>query len=148
VAFGNVTTAGTFSGEYFHSPTTSMLNTILGSEAAGKINFELGPMPQLWTLDFTGSFLDGAVTTFRYDPLAIGPGPEADVRIMHYVNGRWETPAGQIVDTSAHTISVSLNSFSPFLIAATVPEPATTVLLAIVAMGLLLQRRVVTSSQH
>src|SRR6478672_11212206 len=62
VALGPVTVAGKLSGEFYHSATFPMIGTVVGSDAADKINFDLGPLPQLWTFSFTGGFSGGALT--------------------------------------------------------------------------------------
>ena len=138
VTFPLIVEGGTFTGEFYESMTGSMLENLIGSEAAGMINFGMGPLPQLWTLNFTGQFEDGALVTFRYDPAGLTVEQEAEIRIKHFKNGQWMTPAGQLVDTDANTISVMLDSFSPFLLSVPVPEPSCNalILIGMAALGL------------
>ena len=59
--------------------------------------------------------------TFHYDPSLLGTGvsPSA-LQIKHYNSstGQWETPP-QTIDTTADTITVTVTSFSPFMLGGT-----------------------------
>ena len=51
--------------------------------------------------------------TIRYDDTVLAAGEEALLSIVHFSNGAWETPA-QILDMQANTVTLTVNSFSPF----------------------------------
>jgi hypothetical protein len=68
--------------------------------------------------------------TIHYDDSVLAPGEEALLSIAHFSNGKWETPQ-QVLDTQANTVTVTVNSFSPFaLVTTAVPLPPTAWLLA------------------
>ncbi len=46
----------------------------------------------------------------------------------------------QVIDMDANTITVSVEDFSPFVLAEAVPEPSTFLLLATAGLGLLLEQ--------
>jgi hypothetical protein len=79
--------------------------------------------------------------TFSYDPdlLPAGVAP-AELLILHYVDGGWETLAPIALDAGAHTLTVQTDSLSPFVLGA-VPEPATLGLLAVGAVAMIHRRR-------
>ena len=125
-----ITTDGTLTGNYSTTTAANLAQTI-GAAAAGQINFALaGTTVQLWDVQFTGVLQGTNTVVFHYDPTLIGSTPESDLRIEHFVNGAWVVPAGEVVDTVAHTITVQADSFSPFVLSQ-VPEPASAVLVGI-----------------
>lgn len=87
---------------------------------------------------------DGAAQTItiRYDDSVLAAGEEALLSIVHFTNGAWETPA-QILDMQANTVTLTVNSFSPFALvsAAAVPLPPAAWLLGS-SLLLLARRRV------
>jgi hypothetical protein len=88
-------------------------------------NFQLtgGGTPQIWNLNFDGTFDGLATVVFNYDPNLVGGGP---LSIIHFndSSGAWENLGG-IVDALYHTITVETSSFSPFAVVEAVPEPST-----------------------
>ena len=44
--------------------------------------------------------------------------------IVHFVNGAWETPQPQVLDTIANSITVTVDNFSPFALVAVPLPPA------------------------
>ncbi len=78
---------------------------------------------QYWDLKFDGSFTGPANLTFFYDESNLPPGFSESVFIIYHHNGAdWEM-LPSVVDSDANSITVSTDSFSPFLLG--VPEPST-----------------------
>lgn len=129
-----ITSNGNLTAGYAATSTANLADTI-GAAAAGQINFALaGSTVQAWDVQYTGVLTGTNTVVFHYDPTLIGNTPEADLRIEHFVNDAWVVPAGQVVDTTAHTITFQTDSFSPFVLAQ-VPEPSSVALLAIGALA-------------
>ena len=83
---------------------------------------------QLWDVGFSGAFAGSTDLVLHYDPALLGDTPESMLAVYHYENGAWQLPAGEVVDTSAHTITVPADSLSPFVLSE-VPEPGSLALL-------------------
>ena len=62
--------------------------------------------------------------TFNYDESLLAPGEEDLLSIVHFVNGAWETPQPQVLDTIANSITVTVDNFSPFALVAVPLPPA------------------------
>lgn len=138
--FADVSSSGTFSSVYTQSVSEEHLATIVGGAATDAINFALATQPaQAWSLHFNGDATGDRLIVVSYDDSSI-LGDEADVRIRHFVDGVWVTPAGQIVDTVNNTITFSTDSFSPFVLS-TVPEPSSCMLAVIGVAALIAVRR-------
>lgn len=121
--FGAVTNAGRFSADYFQPVDSQALALRIGDAAASAVDFNLaGATSQVWQLEFSGGFTNGATLVFHYDDAGL-TAPESSLQIRHFVNGIWETPS-QSLDTVSNTITLSANSFSPFILASPVPEPS------------------------
>ncbi len=129
----------------FSTISPADLSQAVGATAAAQVNFALaGPTVQAWDIQYTGTVAGANTVVFHYDPSLIGSTPESELRIEHFENGAWVMPAGQVVDTVAHTITIETDGFSPFVLAQVpVPEPASIVLLALggVAIGVWRRRR-------
>jgi hypothetical protein len=147
VAAGRSPTAGnvqvvfsTTSGGTLTNTNSLLTPSGLGSNI-GTVNFELPTsdgLAQTWDLVYTGTFTGSATVTFHYDLSDLSPSIDpTDLQIEHYTNGQWVSLSG-IVNPIADTITVSTNSFSPFVLAA-LPEPGSLMILA--GGGLLLLRR-------
>lgn len=135
-----VTGNGALTSTYAATAVAGLGQTI-GSGAAQQINFALpGTTAQAWDIQFSGTLAGTNTVVLHYDPTLIGSTPEDQLRIEHYVNGQWVVPAGQVVDTAAHTITFQSDSFSPFVLAQT-PEPGSLLLMALAGAGLLVVRR-------
>ncbi|HEY4308704.1 MAG TPA: PEP-CTERM sorting domain-containing protein [Pirellulales bacterium] len=123
-----IVTNGDLTSTYTATSATNLAQTI-GPAAAGQINFALaGSTVQAWEVQYTGTLQGTNTVVFHYDPTLIGNTPESELRIEHFVNGAWAVPAGEVVDTVAHTITLQADSFSPFVLSQ-VPEPSSVVLI-------------------
>lgn len=79
---------------------------------------------QLYDIDLVGGDGGSQTVIFEYDENLLAPGDEPLLSIVHFTNGLWETPF-QTLNTDANTISVTVDSFSPFALVTTpVPLPA------------------------
>ncbi len=136
VMFDNVTADGMANVDY------AAIQSWDNPERFGIAGFDYTPVgsrPQIWDVEFDGTF-DGEVTlTFCYDELLLEGISEEDLRIAHYADGQWELLTNLALDPAANTITVSADTLSPFLL--TVPEPTTFGLLLLSATGLLRRRR-------
>lgn len=121
--FPGLTTTGTLSSSFYEPGTPAEIAQTLAALNAGQSTFILPGAPaQIWDLDFTGSFTGNATVTLSYNPASVTVGPSL-LRIRHWTGEAWETPANQVVDPVAHTITFDTDSFSPFLLTV-VPEPS------------------------
>ena len=142
VSFSNVTDAGFFNVEY-NTPTLAELSTYLPPGAAPLVDFGLPGDPlQVWDLDFDGTFAGLATVTFGYDDTILTI-PETSLGMYHYDDDLdvWEyISTGFIIDTVANTITIDLDSFSPFMLGAApiaaVPEPSAASMAAVGLLGL------------
>ena len=135
-----ITANGNLTSGYAATSATNLADTI-GTAAAGQINFALaGSTVQAWDVQYTGVLTGTNTVVFHYDPTLIGTTPESELRIEHFVNGAWFVPAGQIVDTTAHTITFQTDSFSPFVLSQ-VPEPSSIALLMLGTLFVTCARR-------
>jgi hypothetical protein len=100
-------------------------------------NFQVagGATPQLWSVDFDGTFTGLATLTFNYDPAAVANPSLLSVLHFNESLNQWENLGG-VVDAQNHTITVETSSFSPFVMVETVPEPSTLVLACFAALAL------------
>jgi len=119
--------------------TISLLATDHG-EVQGDV-----PDSPLGYFEIDGSAFDfgtgNVVLTFRYDDAKMGELTPEELAIYHYTGGSW-VDVTDSVDGLNHTLtSVGVDSFSPFAVAAAVPEPATMALLMLGGLGLLRKRR-------
>ncbi len=99
--------------------------------------------PQIWNVEYDGSLNGGTATVvFHYDPNNLPNGVlESDLVMWHYnkISNVWEHSSASDLNIADHTISYTVDSFSPFELgtALAVPEPSTVTLFALGAMGLL-----------
>lgn len=95
---------------------------------------------QLFEIEFEGSFSGNVRLTLGYDPSVLPDGfDERTLRVYHWSDDKWRDLGGE-VDPLANTITVYTSSFSPFAIAAAVPEPAEYAML-LAGLGLLIVLR-------
>jgi len=142
--FASVTGAGTMSinlnsidGDDFDSFISSL-------GATSPTVFASPTDPALvWDINFDGTFAGTVDLTFGYDDSAFLFGAEEDLIIGHYVNDMWEVLPVVSQDLVNNTITVSTDSFSPFMLGMPVPEPSTYALatLGLLGLGLLGRRR-------
>jgi hypothetical protein len=140
--FSSVPSSGTLETTYATGTNGVSLAALAGAEAAtAAANFKLpGNSLQAWDVSLNGgSFTGTADLVFNYDPALIGNGtPASSLAILHWDDGGWVTPPGEIVDAADHVIMVPVSSFSPFLLTETaspVPEPSTFALIGAGAAG-------------
>ncbi|MGE0441940.1 MAG: Ig-like domain-containing protein [Gemmatimonadales bacterium] len=69
------------------------------------------------------TFSSAATVTVRYDPAKLPPWalPE-DLALYHYAGGAWVKLPDLVVDETAHTVTASTTSFSPFAIGTRLPR--------------------------
>lgn len=106
--------------------------------------FAPGGRLQLFDIEFEGSFSGQVRLTLGYDPSVLPEGFDShNLRVYHWVDGEWQDLGGE-VDVLAHTITFYADSFSPFAVAAAVPEPAqyATMLVGLLLLGASGRRRV------
>ncbi|MBC7784128.1 MAG: hypothetical protein H7144_09830 [Burkholderiales bacterium] len=141
-SFDNVTSAGVFSADFFRPDDTEELAIRIGAQAAATANFDIESAgSQVWTLEFSGDFANDVDLVFHYDPDGLTPSAEAELLIQHFENGQWFTPL-QTLNMTANTITLSANSFSPFVLSAgPLPEPGSAMILIGALAGLVRCRR-------
>lgn len=121
--FDAVTNGGRFSADYFQAVSGQGLAIRIGDAAANAVDFNFaGATSQVWQVEFSGAFTGSTTLVFHYDDTGLLV-PEDSLQIRHFVNGAWETPS-QSLNTVSNTITLSANSFSPFILASPVPEPS------------------------
>ena len=115
VAFPN-TTGGIFTVDY--EPITQDVffdRLSQGEFPFNDVNFFIPTDPfQLWNVSYSGSFDAPIELVFGYNDDSLVPGQsEDDLAIFHFENNQW-VPLPGIVDTLNNTITVAVNSLSPF----------------------------------
>jgi glucose/arabinose dehydrogenase len=143
VTFDNITLSEEFGSQYVVEPISS-----LDAGIAASINFPLASDPvQRWQVDFFGEFTGNATLTFHYDDLNLLV-PESELNIYHLVNDNWELLPVVSRDALGNLITVTTDSFSPFLLGGTlsasagiVPEPGTLLGVCCCTLGLLTVRK-------
>jgi hypothetical protein len=139
--FSQPTTGGTLSVQQV--PNETGLSAAAVAAAATNPVFALSTQalsaaPQIWNVDFTGQ-LSGASATlvFHYDASLLPQGlDESTLGIWHFNSNTSHWDFGGIVDANADTIAFTTNSFSPFELGVTVPEPSSIVLSTFGLIGL------------
>jgi hypothetical protein len=138
--FGAAATPGTFSAEQI--PLEGLSTAGVSAESlnhafALSLNSFGGAqgVQQVWNVEYSGQ-LNGPVTlTFDYDPSTLPAGTDqTKLGIWHFISSLDQWQFGGTVDTVNHTITVTTNSFSPFVLG--VPEPSSLVLAAFGFIGL------------
>ncbi|MCG3180185.1 MAG: hypothetical protein BIFFINMI_02542 [Phycisphaerae bacterium] len=138
-SFDNLGDDGNFYAKYSLADTSEIAEHVAEGEFTTP-DFLIPGQLQLWDLEFSGSY-DGAIhLVFAYDPSALPPGTdESLLDIYHFDGGAW-VPLGGTVDIFNHTISVNVDSLSPFAVGE-VPEPGTLLLLTAAGAILTATRR-------
>jgi len=105
---------------------------------------------QAWDLEFGSGSFTTAQLVFGYDDTGLTLAQEQGLFVYHRVNGEWVAEA-TTVDTVANTLSITTDSFSPFLMAGVpgsaplsasiVPEPSSGLLLAMGLVALSARRK-------
>ena len=138
-----VTFASAGGGTFSNTNSLTTLSTLASQTAP--VNFLLpttSGLAQEWDLSFNGTFTGSATLTFHYDPSTLAPGLDpSTLQIEHFTSGQWVALSG-IVDPVADTITVSTNSFSPFVLAA-VPEPSALAFLSLAGASVLRRKRAI-----
>ena len=130
--FGNVTAVGTLTSTYLEANSLDQLQQFTGTNLA----FDAGGILQAWDLSFSGTFSGSATITLHYDPTTLNGTPESELIVWHFVDhNHWEKVAGEVIDTNAHTVTFTTDSFSPFALG--VPEPSSLTLAGLGAFGLI-----------
>jgi len=140
MTFAEVTGIGTVQAEGI---TFALLTPQAQSDFLGVEGYDLaGSTPQLWNLGFDGEFTGGATVMFGYDPAPLaeaGVNPE-DLKVLKRddATGEIQVLTPTVVDSVNHTLTVDVDSFSTFgLAASAVPEPSSLLLGAFAVMFLL-----------
>ena len=114
--FDNVTSEGTFYGDYSEADEVEMTER----KNDGQFALPTFPQPigttstQLWNLNYSGSHNGLIHLTFAYDPTLLPAGfNENNLTIYHYNGVLWEKLICT-VDPVAHKIATSASSLSPF----------------------------------
>jgi hypothetical protein len=137
--FSQPTTGGTFSAQQVPDQTglSQAALAAAGTNPLFLVSTDtLAANPQIWNVDFTGDLNGASVTlVFNYDPLLLPPGlDESTLGVWHYNTTLDAWQFGGTVDTLAHTVTYTTDSFSPFVLG--VPEPSALVLAAAGAISL------------
>jgi hypothetical protein len=124
------------SGGNFQSTYRTETALALSAQTA-PLNFTfaaLNGQGQMWDLAYDGTINGGATVTFSYDPTLLPSDLDKNLLgIYHFTNGAWVPLAGS-VNTSADTITVTTDSFSPFALAV-VPEPSIALIPLVALLG-------------
>ncbi len=137
-----------FTASYTETPTSDV---DLSQYIFDGFDFMLpGENMQLWDLDYTGTLDLGEVVdlVFSFDPSSMALEELDALDIFHFADGAWVAMGG-IVDLANGTITVSADSFSPFVLGttgggsmiATAPEPTTLALMGLGLAGIGWKRR-------
>ncbi len=112
----DVTEDGTFFGEESEADDDELDDRIEDGEFVLPSFNQPGGLSQLWDLEYTGSYNGRIRLTFAYDPALIPAGfDHTRLTMYHYHSGAWEQMVGT-VDPVRHTITVSTDSLSPFML--------------------------------
>lgn len=99
--------------------------------------------PQIWNVEYDGTLGGGTATVvFHYDPTHLPTGVlESDLVMWHFnkVSNIWEHSSSTDLNVTDHTITYTVNSFSPFELGTAVaaPEPSSIALAAMGFVGLI-----------
>ena len=139
--FEALSSGGLFTSDYQPQADPEDFADAAGADA---INFALpGTGVQGWHLSFDGQLQSQSTIelVFHYDPTLLAPGTdESQLTIYHFTGGQWVAESGQLVDVDRNTITVTTDSFSPFVLGV-IPEPATAALLGLGGLAMLGRRR-------
>lgn len=115
----DVTEDGTFFGEDSESDELEIEDMIEDGLFSLPNFVQPGGLSQVWDLTYTGSYNGRIRLTFAYDPALIPAGFDLSrLTMYHYHSGAWEQMVGT-VDPVRHTITVSTESLSPFMLGVT-----------------------------
>lgn len=140
--FDDVNNPGSFFAEYSPADLDELAVRVAEGEFEA-INFSLpGTIAQLWNLEFDGEYTGAVHLLFAYDPSLLPLGfDESQLGIYHFDDGEWVFLGGS-VDSVNHTISVTSDKLSPFVVGAVpVPEPASWWLSILGGVTIILLRR-------
>lgn len=107
ITFGNVTGSG--------QTTVSSSTVGQGGGPPAPANFKLGSPATLYDISTTASFTGTATICINYSNVRYPN--ESKLKLLHYVNGNWETLTTTSLDTQNKIICAQTTSFSPFLVA-------------------------------
>jgi len=139
-AFQGVTTGGTlFVGATVTDPGEDIQWGYNDVDEPEPELLDLNTILEVWDVEFDGEF-DTVTLTFWYDEALLPPGvQEEDLQLWHFDGDVWEWELLDAqIDTALDTITVTMDSLSPFLMT---PEPASLSLLVLGAAVVLLRRR-------
>jgi hypothetical protein len=130
-SFVGLSDPGTFSIQKITTDGLS-LNAFQALSEIGHIEPDIYINPDIYELGFTGSFSSANVTI----GLSGHVNPELRPRVYHFQAGDWTVVEDAVFDFNARTVKFTANSFSPFLITASVPEVSSGMMLTIASLGL------------
>ncbi len=112
--FEDVTEPGACFAEYSQADSAEIEAKIAHGDF-GPLGFPTpGGLAQLWNVTFNGVFTGSATITFAYDPMLLPSGfDEATLRLYQFDGGSWQSVTGK-VDTTVHTITVTVSSLSAY----------------------------------
>lgn len=111
-----VTQDGTFFGEEAEADDDEINDRIADGEFVLPNFAEPGGLSQVWNLQYTGAYTGKIKLVFAYDPALLPAGfDQTKLTIYHYHGGAWEQLIG-LVDAVNHTITVTTDSLSPFML--------------------------------
>ena len=118
----NVTQDGTFFGEESEADEDEIADRIQDGEFVMPGFQQPGALSQVWNLHYTGSHSGRIRLTFAYDPALIPAGQDVTrLTLYHFHAGAWEQMVG-IVHPGPHTITISTDSLSPFMLGVSTPN--------------------------
>ncbi len=138
------TNGGTFTAQQIPNPSGLSQLAITAGENNPVFAASTGDLsvnPQIWTVDYTGLQQGQSATlVFHYDPTLLPVGiDESQLGMWHFNGTTWDF--GGTVNPADHTITFATNSFSPFQLGVSVPEPSTIALAGIGVLALLAYKR-------